>query len=68
MTFDYSLRKETLTFTHMCRKSYAGYAILYFILFIVANVTLSTIKYDKPLPVLQTGSIFMVKSIYSFFI
>ena len=68
MTFDYSLRKETLTFTHMCRKSYAGYSILYFILFIVANVTLSTIKYDKPLPVLQTGSIFMVKSIYSFFI
>ena len=67
MTFDYSLRKETLTFTHMCRKSYAGYAILYFILFIVANVTV-TIKYDKPLPVLQTGSIFMVKSIYSFFI
>lgn len=41
MTFDYSLRKETLTFTHMCRKSYA---ILYFILFIVANVTLSTNK------------------------
>lgn len=63
MTFDYSLRKETLTFTHMCRKSYA---ILYFIL--VANVTLSILKYDKPLLVLQTGSIFMVKSLYSFFI
>lgn len=63
MTFDYSLRKETLTFTHMCRKSYA---ILYFIL--VANVTLSILKYDKPPLVLQTGSIFMVKSLYSFFI
>lgn len=65
MTFDYSLRKETLTFTHMCRKSYA---ILYFILFIVANVTLSILKYDKPLLVLQTGSIFTVKSLYSLFI
>lgn len=63
MTFDYSLRKETLTVTHMCRKSYA---ILYFILFIVANDAVD--EYDKPLPVLQTGSIFVVKSLYSFFI